>query len=131
MSEPEARPVPTVGAGEIAITLLDHADNPEQLVLKPSYHAARTISAQSGGLMGAIERVARLDIETINQLIQLGLGKDQMPRGGMATLSDRIWRTGLSDEEGGIAERCIMFLRVLMNGGRPPQVAEGGDGPKN
>ena len=129
MSEPEVRPA--VGAGDIEISLLDSAGNPERLVLKPSYHAARTISAQSGGLLGAIERVARLDIDATNQIIQLGLGKDQMPRGGMATLSERIWRTGLSDEEGGVAERCIAFIRVLMNGGRPPQTSEDGDGSKN
>jgi hypothetical protein len=129
MSEPEVRPA--VGAGDIEISLLDSEGNPERFVLKPSYQAARTISAQSGGLIGAIERVARLDIEATNQIIQLGIGKDQMPRGGMAVLSDRVWRTGLSDEEGGIAERCIAYLRVLMNGGRAPQTSGDGDGAKN
>lgn len=122
MTEEAARPV--VGAGDVTINLLDAAGVPESMTLKPSFHAARTLSAQSGGLIGTLDRIARLDMDVIVQVVQLGVG------GRDKNLPERVYNTGLSDEEGGVAERCIAYVRVLMNGGRAPRnTAE--DGGKN
>lgn len=110
---------PRVGQGEVEIALLDAAGNPEKLVLRPSYGAARTISAQAGGLLGAMERVARGDVDAAVQVVQLGLGYHGNAR-PPADLAERIWSTGFSDDSGGVLERCILFLRVLMSGGKMP-----------
>lgn len=119
-----------LGAGDVAITLLDSSGNPEHLVLKPTYLAARTLSAQYGGLMKALERVAQLDIEVINAVITLGLGYGGSTRRGPVDLPDRIWRTGLNDNSGGLGERCVTYISVLMAGGQMPAPPEeaGADG---
>lgn len=123
--------VPRIGSGDVEITLLDAQNQPEKFVMRPSYAAARTISGTAGGLLGAIERVARLDVDAIIQVVQLGLNQGQQQR-GPKDLPERIWRTGLSDEEGGVAAQCVAFLRVLMNGGRaPPTDAHDQDEAKN
>ena len=130
MSDNPDTPKPRIGAGDVQITLLDPAGNPEALVLRPNYNAARTISAQSGGLMGAIERVSKLDLETITQVITLGLGYGTQSARGPKDLPQRIYATGLTDDPGGLAERCVLYLQVLMSGGQMPRKADDGDPPQ-
>lgn len=122
-------PRPRIGAGDVSITLLDPGGSPEQLVLRPNYNAARTISAQSGGLLGAIERVSKLDLEVITQVITLGLGYGTSSQRGPKDLPQRIYATGLTDDTGGLAERCVLYLQVLMSGGQMPRKVEGEDPP--
>jgi hypothetical protein len=112
-----------IGAGDVVINL-----DGEDKVLKPSYQAARTISSMQGGISGAIQRVVQLDIETVTQVVTLGLGYGQGQK-PPKDLAEKIWRTGLTDDSGGLAERCVLFLRVLASGGRMPRdQKEGGDG---
>lgn len=113
-----------LGAGDVPITLLNEAGDPEDLVLKPSYNAARTLSRTAGGLMGAMERVAKLDTDTVVQVITLGLGYDSQNRRAPRDLDERVWSTGLSDDSGGLAERCVTYIRVLMSGGKLPKTDE-------
>ncbi len=120
---------PRIGAGDVPITLVDAAGNPEALVLRPNYNAARTISAQSGGLLGALDRVAKLDLETITQVITLGLGYGTQSARGPKDLPQRIYQTGLADDTGGLAERCVLYLQVLMGGGQPPRKVDD-EGPR-
>jgi len=103
----------SVGMGDVEIILAG-----EELVLKPSYRAAKTLSAKYGGLTSAIERVVRLDLDLIVDVIAIGLGYTSTKR-PPEDLGQKIFETGLTDDTGLIAERCITFLRVLAAGGRP------------
>ena len=68
--------------------------------------------------MGAIDKVTKLDIETIVAIVQVGLGYG-MGKRAPTDLGEKIWRSGLTDD-GAMVERCVTYLRTLANGGRPP-----------
>lgn len=104
----------SIGLGDVPITI-----DGEEMVLRPSWQAAQSISRMSGGIMGAIEKVVKLDMETIIAIVQMGLGFG-MGKRPPTDLAERIWRTGLTDEGGFVVERCVLYLRTLANGGRPP-----------
>lgn len=108
---------PRMGAGDVEIHLLDADGQPERLVLKPSYNAAHALSAQSGGIFKVMQRIVDGDVAAVVATISLGLGYGSGNR-APADLPERVWRTGLTDESGGLSERCITYLRVLMGGGR-------------
>lgn len=108
-----------VGEGQVEIVL-----DGEAMVLKPTLFAAQQISRQSGGIMGAIESVLKLDLDTITTVIGLGLGYGP-GRKAPPELAEKVWKSGLTDSsEGAIVERCTLFLRVLANGGRMPMPLE-------
>lgn len=94
----------SIGAGNVPITL-----DGEDVVLRPSLKAAQTISRQADGIMGAIDRVARFDLDALISIIALGLDKP------VKEVADAVWRTGCSD----LAPAAIKFLGILANGGRP------------
>lgn len=104
-----------IGEGDVPIKLFDG----EELVMKPSWGAAQQVSTRFGGISGAVEKVIRMDIDTTIQIVLLGLGYlgNRKPP---SDLAERIWRSGLTDGSGGIAEACVKYLHVLANGGRPP-----------
>jgi hypothetical protein len=77
----------------------------------------------NGGIMGAIDKVVKLDIETIIAIVQVGLGYG-MGKRAPTDLAEKIWRSGLTDESGFMVERCVTYLRTLANGGRPPPAPE-------
>jgi len=103
-----------LGAGDVSLVL-----DGETVYLKPSYFAARTISQQTGGIQGAIERVLRVDMDAIVTVVTLGLGYGQQ-KPAPKDLAEKIWRAGLTDDTGRVVERAILYLRVLMGGGRMP-----------
>lgn len=107
--------VAKLGGGDVPIQLDD-----EELVLRPTLYAAQTISRQSGGIAGAVERVLKLDFDAVLSVISIGLGYGPSKK-APADLAERIWRTGLSDDTGSLAERAVTYLRVLSAGGRLPQ----------
>jgi len=113
----------TPGEGEITVNI----DGQEE-VLRPTYGVARTLSTRYGGLSQVTDRVLNLDLDVITDIVQLGLGyssSNRPPR----DLSERIWRSGLTDDSGSIAERCVLFVRVLAHGGRlPVDKPEGAEG---
>lgn len=108
-----------IGEGDVPIKVGD-----ENLIMKPSWGAAQQISSRFGGITGAVDKVIRLDIETITAIVTFGLGFFGT-RKPPADLQERIWRTGLTDISGGIAEACVKYLHVLANGGRPPPAVDG------
>lgn len=115
MSTPTGNAPPRkVGEGDVEITL-----DGEAKVLKPSAEAARRISTQFGGIQGAIENVMRLDLAAVTAVITLGLGFGGS-RPPPKDLGDKIWRTGLTDDSGRLAEYCVTYLRILAMGGRKP-----------
>lgn len=104
---------PRLGAGNVDITL-----DGEAVTLKPTLKAAQTLSRQTDGLMGAIERVTRFDLDTITSVVALGSGRE------VKDVADAVWRTGVSD----LAPAAIKFLGILANGGRP---ADGSGGEED
>lgn len=123
-----------VGDGNVTLKL----DDGEELILKPSWGAASAISRQFGGISGAVERVARLDMDVTVQVIMLGLGYNIGGRKPPPDLAERIWATGFTDNSGAISEIAIKYLQVLANGGRPvadssgtPVAADGSGSTEN
>lgn len=104
-----------IGDGNVSFKL----DDGEEMVMKPSWSAAQLISQRYGGISGAVEKVIRLDIDSTIQIVLLGLGYTGT-RKPPSDLAERIWRSGVTDRTGAIAEACIRYLHVLANGGRPP-----------
>lgn len=120
---------PSLGAGDVPIKLLKtDGVTEEELVLRPTFGAAQTLSRQHGGYMAVIEKLSRLDLDTIVMVVTLGLGYVYGGGGGTrkppTDLQERIWRTGLTDDSGGLVERCITYIRSLSGGGRLPVNAE-------
>lgn len=116
---------PRVGIGNVAIKL-----NGSEYELVPTLAAAQGTSRMSGGIRGAIEAVLRLDVDVITRIIQLGLGpkvtKDLGP-----DLPELIWQTGMTDTEGELAAKCVEYLTMLSNGGRPLAPVEAHDDSGN
>lgn len=102
-----------LGAGNVEIEL-----DGEPIVLKPTLKAAQTLSRQADGLLGAVQRVSRFDLDTITQVIALGSGQK------VTEVADAVWRTGVTE----LAEPVIRYISVLSNGGRPVDESGGGEG---
>lgn len=104
----------SIGSGNIDITLGD-----EELTLRPSFRAAKTISTKYGGFTSAIERIMRLEIDVIADVISSGLGYTSTKRPPQ-DMAEKVYNEGLTDDSGRLAERCVLFVRVLASGGRMP-----------
>ena len=104
-----------VGSGNVEV-VIDGKD----FVLVPTAGAAQGISRAYGGLRGAINLVSALDLDAITRVIQLGLGPKAVKElGGNDKLGDLVWRSGLSDNTSQMVVKCIEYITVLTNGGRP------------
>jgi hypothetical protein len=117
---------PALGAGDVVI-VLGQGDDAEEMVLRPTYRAAKTLSTKYNGLSSVIERVLRLDFEIVVDVIGIGLGYTSTKR-PPEDLAERVFHTGLTDDTGGLAERCVTFLHALAGGGRLPDKSEEEDG---
>ncbi len=104
----------SVGAGDVQIVL-----NDEDRVLVPSWKAAKTLSSKYNGLSSVIERVLRLDMGVVVDVIGIGLGYSTTKR-PPEDLERQVYEAGLTDDTGGLAERCVTYLHVLAGGGRLP-----------
>lgn len=99
-----------IGDGEVKIDI-----GGREYVLRPSFYAAKALSSRYGGIMGAIQRVASVDIDVIIDVICTGIG-DKRPSD---TFKEEIWRAGFTDDTSQLALSCAQYLRMLSNGGRP------------
>lgn len=102
----------------------------EEKTLTPTFGAARAISARYGGVGPAIDRVLKLEHEIVLDIVALGLGYFP-PKSPPKELGEQVWRTGLTDDTGGLAHHCVVFLQMIAGGGRLPSrgADEEGDGP--
>lgn len=103
----------TIGSGDVHIKLGD-----EELVLKPTWIAAQTLSREFGGVLSGVERLLKVDMDAITKVITVGLGYVGS-RKPPSDLSKRIWEAGVTADSGGLVGHCVTYLRVLANGGRP------------
>lgn len=112
-----------LGQGHVKIIL-----DGRELEMKPSLHAAMTLSRIFGGLQAVIDRITRFDLAAIQQVIELGI----QFRGSASqkqALAESIYKAGLTDDTGRLPEHCIEYVHVLMRGGRPvPEIGEDQDG---
>ena len=108
----------SIGAGNVQITLAG-----ETVTLRPTLRAAQTISKQAGGIMSAVQAVARFDFETISSVIALGLNKTSP--GDVQGVAEKVYETGLAD----LVEPVSYFLAILANGGRPVSPTGGEENP--
>ena len=103
----------TIGAGDVNLML-----DGEQVTLRPTLRAAQTISRQSGGIVAAMQAVARFDFDTVTQVIALGLNK--VKPGDLPEVAEKVYRTGLTD----VVPAVTIYLTNLANGGRPAATSE-------
>jgi hypothetical protein len=93
--------------------------------LKPTYKAAQTISKNYGGLMGALQRLGRLELEVVHDVVCAGLGPEVVSTAKQRDeIGEMIYAAGLTDDTAGIAEKCVRYVMLLMRGGRPPKAGE-------
>lgn len=107
-----------IGSGNITIGLANKDGQIEERQLKPTIAAMRRISSKHGGLRQAIDKVEKLDIDAIVDILEAGLGSQQTIK-AREELMDTVYRTGLSSDTGRLAEQCVSYVICLIRGGRP------------
>lgn len=102
---------PSLGAGDVDVVLGD-----KTYTMKPNLQAALQLSRQGGGLMGMINRCGAVDCDAITLVFQTGTG---LTANGMKHdgVNERLYRAGFDS----LGATMIRFLRILMNGGTPPE----------
>jgi hypothetical protein len=112
---------PHLGAGDVPIVI-----DGDEYVLRPSLRAAQQISRKEGGIVGAINRVLQMDIDTVTQIVIVGIGLTEIGAKKL-NLHERLWQAGMTDDSGRICDLCVKYLRILANGGRLPKDQQDGD----
>ena len=105
---------PRLGSGDVTITL-----NDKEYTLRPTLKAAMILSRTSGGIRGTIDAVMQMNLDVITTVIKQGLGPNIVRQFKQEQLEEAIWEAGLTDTSGGILGKCVEYLHVLANGGRP------------
>lgn len=103
-----------LGQGSVTLKLGN-----EELELKPSIHAIKQVCSRHGGVLEAINKVSRLDFNTMIDIIFLGIPRSYNTPKERARLEEKIYMAGLSDDTGSIAEAVMNYLKMLIRGGRP------------
>ena len=105
---------PSLGAGDIEVNILG-----EERKLVPSLRAAKVISKDFGGGLGAINRISQFDLDAITRIISVGLGLTANGEKQFANgegLEEAVYKTGVME----LAAPCIRYIHVILNGGKPP-----------
>lgn len=113
----------SLGAGNVDITILDNT-----YTLKPTLLAAKTISKELGGGLGAINAISRFESEAITKIISVGLGLTANGEKKFAEekgLEAAVYETGYME----LAAPCLQFVNSILNGGKPLNTETEGDGP--
>jgi hypothetical protein len=111
--------------GEIEIELWNMKEGELQtVILKPTLRAAKMISRQRDGYMGASQAIMQMNFDAYVQIIATAMGLTEK---GAEDMADRVYKTGLS----GLAAPLIQFIRNLANGGKPPVDKELADEKKS
>lgn len=111
---------PVLGQGDVELKLVGG----DPIVLKPTVFAVTQLSRKYGGLQSVLERIVRIDIEAIVDVILYGSGRRAHPK-EISMLQERVFNTGLSDDTGGVAATCAEYIGVLTRGGKPMPKQQG------
>jgi len=112
----EAKSQPEPGAGDITIMLAG-----KEQTMHPSLEACMAISKLAGGAHNVINRLLSLDFEMICEVIALGTGFTSLNE--RKIIQQSVYDTGTINLFGD----CVLFVRIINNGGRLPDDSEGGD----
>ena len=93
------------GSGDITFVL-----DGEEVTLKPTLRACIGISRMDDSPMATVDKIVRLNFDTITQVLAFGLGI-----GPGQKLQEQIYRTGVIN----LTRHAINFVNVVNNGGRP------------
>jgi hypothetical protein len=102
----------------VTIELNDLKGEKTEYVLKPSVKATKLLSRRQGGLMNVAQQIMSLDIDTMVQVINLGVGFTEK---GAEKLDERVYERGLSE----LAAPLVKYIHILSNGGKAPKEDEG------
>jgi hypothetical protein len=105
---------PKLGQGDVEIVI-----DGDIYVLKPTIQVAQQLSRRYGSLNDVIQKIGNLDFNAVVDVICLGLGSRYSTARQQNDISEKVFKTGLTDDTGGIAERCIAFVLSVMRGGKP------------
>lgn len=105
------------GAGDVTLQLGGHT-----LVLKPTLQAGLAVSRTAGGIRGAIEKVASMDLDVILSVIRAGIGPKEAKR--YPNLDTMVWESGFMDSQSALLGGIVDFLTNLARGGRPADPEE-------
>lgn len=105
-----------IGAGNVEITL-----DGKKVYLVPTYDAFSKINRDiPGGLVAAIDAVAKHDINAMFTVITHGVG---FTLAGQVGLGEKIFKAGVVN----VAPKVIDYLIILNNGGSPSTEVETDD----
>ncbi len=105
----EAKTQPEPGAGDISILLAD-----KEQVMRPTLEACMAISKLAGGAHNVINRLLALDFDMICEVIALGTGYTSLKE--RQIIQQSVYATGTINLFGD----CVLFVRIINNGGRMP-----------
>jgi hypothetical protein len=113
---------PEPGAGDVPIII----DGKEHL-MRPSLEACMAISKLAGGANRVIERCYALDFEMLVDVIAIGTGYTSGRERKL--IAEGVYKQGTIS----VAADCVLFVRIVNNGGHPPadngEVDEDADDP--
>jgi hypothetical protein len=113
----ETKPIEP-GAGNVPIML-----GGKEHVMVPTLEACMALSKWAGGAGPLIRRLIGQDFDAICEVISIGCGFTSMTERKL--IAEAVYQTGTI----GVAADCILFVRVVNNGGRiPDDDNEGGEG---
>jgi hypothetical protein len=119
-----------LGMGNVQVTLVDGNGNSQNVVLKPSLHAVRTLSRKYGGLQQVVERILKVDFDVMVDVFEVGM---QLPMGNpkaRSELEQSLYASGLLDIDGGLVTIASNYITMLIHGGRPPPPLDGVEVPQ-
>jgi hypothetical protein len=105
---------PKLGQGNVTFELDGHT-----FEMKPTINAMRVLSSKYGGLQDVIDKLARLDVQAVEDVLVLGLGPSYQSARQRKEFMDKVFGAGLTDDTGAFALTCQKYIIALMRGGRP------------
>lgn len=115
--------LPRLGQGNLPFTL-----DGVTYTLKPTISAMQVLSNVYNGLQGVLDRLQRVDIQAIEDVLVQGLGPTFQGARQRKQLMEKVLGAGITDDTGGFSLLCQKYILILMRGGRPlPMDQEEGD----
>lgn len=107
MAEEKGKPEP--GAGDVIITLAG-----KEHTMRPTLEACMAISKLAGGAQNVLKRCFDQDFDMLVDVISIGTGYTSLKERQL--IQQAVYETGTIR----IAGDCMLFVRIVNNGGRLP-----------
>lgn len=109
---------PQVGGGKVELEL-----DGKTFQLVPSVEACIELSRFPGGLVTLVQRCNQLDFACVVDIVGIGIemgGRRLNPSQREKMLPKAVYEAGVV----GVASKCVEFVSLIMNGGRPVEEDE-------